>query len=89
MGFAIADGTNVALVGRAVDLDQGHSTAVRVTSPRTGRRIMRAGSDNDRDLLELAEETERVAITINDTVIRMRLCEIAGDLRERAIPIPA
>lgn len=50
---------------------------------------MRAGSDNDHQLLELAEETERVATSIDDTVIRMRLREIAGDLRELAIPVPA
>lgn len=84
-----AEGTNVPLVGRAVDFDQGQSTAAIVASPRTGRCSMRAGIDNDRELLELAQETERVASCIDDTVIRTRLYEIAGDLRERAISIPA
>jgi uncharacterized protein Yka (UPF0111/DUF47 family) len=46
---------------------------------------MRTGECHDPDLLELAQETDRVADTLNDPVMRARLYEIAREVRELAI----
>jgi hypothetical protein len=43
----------------------------------------------DPDLLALAHETDRVADSINDPVMRARLYEIAREVRELAILDPA
>jgi hypothetical protein len=50
---------------------------------------MRTGECHDPDLLELAQETERVADTLHDPVMRARLYEIAREVRELAILDPA
>jgi hypothetical protein len=48
---------------------------------------MGAGNDGVHDLLELADETDRVAESIDDLSMRTRLHEIAGELREQALLI--
>jgi uncharacterized protein Yka (UPF0111/DUF47 family) len=50
---------------------------------------MRTGECHDSDLLELAQETDRVADTLNYPVMRARLYEIAREVRELAILDPA
>ena len=50
---------------------------------------MRACNDVDHDLLELADETDRVAGSLDDFAMRTRLHEMAGELRELALPVPA
>jgi hypothetical protein len=50
---------------------------------------MRTGECHDPDLRELAQETDRVADTLNDPVMRARLYEIAREVRELAIRDPA
>ena len=50
---------------------------------------MRSGECHDPELLELAQETHRVANTIDDSVMRARLHEIARKVRELAILDPA
>jgi hypothetical protein len=47
---------------------------------------MPSGDIDDRDLIELAEETDRVAADIGDPAIRARLYGIANELRELALP---
>ena len=47
---------------------------------------MSADNDGENDLLELADETDRVAASIDDFATRTRLHEIARDLRELALP---
>ena len=48
---------------------------------------MTADNDGDNDLLELANETDRVAASIDDFSTRTRLHEIARDLRQLASPL--
>jgi hypothetical protein len=48
---------------------------------------MGAGNDGVCDLLELADETDRVAESIDDLSMRTRLHEIAGELRDQALLI--
>ena len=43
---------------------------------------------NDRDLLDLAQETAEVADCIDDPAVCARLHEIAQELREMALSIP-
>ena len=50
---------------------------------------MRARNDVDHDLLELADESGQVAGSLDDLAMRTRLHEVAGELRELAVPIPA
>lgn len=60
----------------------------RSQSPDNGGGGMRSG-ECDSDLLELAQETDRVADTIDDPVIQARLHEMAREVRELAILDPA
>jgi len=50
---------------------------------------MQTGECHDPVLLELAQETDRVADTLNDPVMRARLYEIAREVRKLAILDPA
>jgi hypothetical protein len=67
------------------DFDHDDSGTGSVADPqKRGDRTMRAGNIDD-DLTELAEETVRVAESIGEPAISLRLHEIALGLRELAL----
>jgi hypothetical protein len=61
-------------------LDQCHPAAVAVADPQA----LQASDIVDCDVFELAEETGRVAESVDAPIIRERLHEIAVEIRQRA-----
>jgi hypothetical protein len=83
-------GTDLQIIparrSRLIDLDQRPSANAGVDHLPTRGCTMLADDVADRDLLDLADETGRMAESVGEPAIRTRLQEMAAELQRMARP---